>query len=109
EEVHGAPALGPLVGDPSLEPQPGHLLELLDRLVAQVAAELRDRRLRVGETPEDEPDDHGPYAGSGSFAISALIPRRTSTSSCPKSSRKDRRAARTSRSSSSVSSIVFMT
>src|SRR5438105_4984170 len=36
----------------------GELLEGVDRLVAQVPPELVDRRLGVGEVPENETDDH---------------------------------------------------
>src|SRR3954465_11646787 len=77
-EVDGAPAVGRLVRDPGLEAQALHLLEGVDRLVVQVAPELGDRRLRVGQVPEDEPDDH--YRG-GSFARSSLMRRSTSASS----------------------------
>ena len=57
-EVHGAPALGRFVRDPRLEAQPGNLLERVDGLVTEVAAQLPDRRLRVGEVPEDEAQEH---------------------------------------------------
>jgi len=41
-----------------LEPEPAHVLERVDGLVAQVPPKLSDGRLRVREAPEDEPDDH---------------------------------------------------
>src|SRR5919201_5473951 len=59
EEVDRAPALCPLVGDPRLEPQTWNLGEVVDRLVAQVAPQLADRGLGVGEAPENEPNEHG--------------------------------------------------
>jgi hypothetical protein len=57
-EVDRSPALGHLVRDPRLEAQARNLLELIDRLVSQVAAQLLDRGLRVGEVPEDEAEQH---------------------------------------------------
>jgi hypothetical protein len=39
---------------PGFEPEAGNLLELVDRLMPQVAAQLVDRRLEVGEIPEDD-------------------------------------------------------
>jgi hypothetical protein len=56
-EVHRTPALGDLVGDPRLETESRHVFELADGLVTEVAPELPDRRLRVRQAPEDEPDD----------------------------------------------------
>jgi hypothetical protein len=53
-EVDRTSALGCLVRDPGLEAKPRDVLERIDRLVAQVAPQLSDRRLRVGEIPEDE-------------------------------------------------------
>src|SRR5215216_5954449 len=58
-EVHRPPPLGGLVGEPGLEAKARNLLERVHGLVAQIAAELPDGRLRVGEVPEDEPDDQG--------------------------------------------------
>ena len=58
EQVEGAPALAQRVRDPRLEAQPFDLGELVDRLVAKVAAKLLDRGLRIGEAPEHDPHDH---------------------------------------------------
>jgi hypothetical protein len=58
-DVDRAPALRHLVGKPGLETETGHLLEGVDGLVLEVAPQFRDRRLRLGEVPEDEADEQG--------------------------------------------------
>src|SRR5581483_558123 len=93
-------ALGGLVPDPGRR----------GRQLGQLHTQLVDRGLRVEEAPEQEARDH---AGAGccaacSFASSAFSLRRTSASSCPKSSRYALTAETVRRSSSSVSSIVCM-
>src|ERR671910_3201859 len=62
-DVDRAPALRRLVRQPELQPQALDLLELVDRFVDEVAAQLLDRHLRVGEVPEDEADDHSSWSG----------------------------------------------
>jgi hypothetical protein len=64
EEVERAPALADRVGDPDLEAEARDVLELVDRLVAQVAAQLLDRRLRVVQAPEDDAADQNGPRGS---------------------------------------------
>jgi hypothetical protein len=58
EEVEGSPALTQRVRDPRLEAQPLDLGELVDRLIAKIAAKLVDRGLRIGEALEHDPYDH---------------------------------------------------
>src|SRR5918999_4542994 len=53
-QVDRAPPIGRLVRDPGLEPQARNVGERIHRLVAQIPPELRDRRLRVREVPEEE-------------------------------------------------------
>src|SRR5436190_14893285 len=56
--------------------------------VRQLRAQLVERRLRVRQVPENEPDGHSSGTpGVGSRAIRSLTRRSTSLSSCPKSSR----------------------
>jgi hypothetical protein len=57
-DVDRAPALRRLVRDPRLQAQPRDLGELFDGLVAQVTPQLLDRRLRVREVPENDPDQY---------------------------------------------------
>ena len=63
-DVDRAPALGRPRRRPTLEEEPRDLLELLDRLVAEVAPQLADVRQRVREVPEHEPrrSSEGPRA-----------------------------------------------
>src|SRR4051794_39611020 len=58
-QVDRAPAVALLVGDPHLEAQARDLAERVDRLLAQVLAHLRDRRLRPVELPPHDTHAHG--------------------------------------------------
>ncbi len=82
-DVDRAPALGRLVGDPELQPQALQLLELVDRLVHEVAAQLGDRRLRIGQIPEDEPDDHSVLSGRSAGLRRFNRSRKASRSASP--------------------------
>ena len=57
EQVEGAPTLAERVRDPGLEAKTLDLGELVDGLVAEIPAQLLNRRLRVGEVPEDNADE----------------------------------------------------